>query len=98
VIELERTPLGTIGVDDRVLGAVAEHAAREAPGIHTVGKPDVVLDGDRSVSVSMAVVVEPGAVMPEAGRAVQERVAGALATAIEVRDVRVDVTIEGVGG
>jgi uncharacterized alkaline shock family protein YloU len=98
VIELERTSLGTIGVDERVLGTLAEQAAHEAPGVHEVRKPEVVLD-DGSLSVSLAVVVEPGAVMPEVGRAVQERVAGALTTAIEpAGDVRVDVTVEGVEG
>jgi uncharacterized alkaline shock family protein YloU len=98
VIELERTALGTIGVDERVLGGLAEHTARGAPGVHAVRKPEVLVEDDRSVSVSLAVVVEPGAVMPEVGRAVQERVAGALTTAIEPRGVRVDVTVEGVGG
>jgi uncharacterized alkaline shock family protein YloU len=97
VIELERTSLGTIVVDERVLSALVEQAAREAPGVHAVKKPEVALDGDRSVSVSLAVVVEPGAVMPEVGRTVQERVAGTLTTAIEPRGVRVDVTVEGVG-
>lgn len=86
---------GHAQITSEVLERYAGDAAREVPGVHAlVGRHSVRIQSDGEVTVEVHVGVDWGASIPEVGRAVQERVAGYLATMADARPARVDVVVD----
>jgi uncharacterized alkaline shock family protein YloU len=96
MIEVARTPLGTIMLEPKALEQLVRHAAEEVDGIRPSKAPDVSLGGGGAATVAVVLTAPRGAVLPELGGLVQERVAGALLDALDVTSARVDVTIDGI--
>jgi len=97
VIDVERTSLGRIAVDEAALTRLVRQAIERVEGIQAVRARRgirLVVEEDRAIVVSVGVVARAGAVLPEIGRRVQERVVDVVRTALEPSAVRVDVTIE----
>jgi len=85
---------GSISVTPSALAAIVRRAAEAAGGarIRRRRGPDVKVDG-RSAQVELALVAPYGVVVPDLARAVQGRVADALATMCGLSAV-VDVAVE----
>jgi uncharacterized alkaline shock family protein YloU len=99
MIELERTSLGIVSVDERALVRLVRDAALAVDGVRTVrprrGVRLEVLDG-RGPAVAIVVSARRGAVLPQVGRGVQRRVADALRASLGDPPTKVDVTVDGV--
>ena len=94
--ELVRTEAGTISITHAALTQLVVRAAQSVEGAR-VRRPRRGLQvelGHGSARVALELIARRGMVLPELARAVQERVAEALATACEVRVDAVDVSIE----
>jgi uncharacterized alkaline shock family protein YloU len=91
--ELARTPLGGIAVEPKALERLARDAAESAGGVRIV-RATVALDDGSAAAVT--VTAPRGAVLPELGALVQQRIAEALDQALGTPPARVDVTIEAI--
>ena len=101
MIDVDRTALGRIAVEKAALTRLVREAAERVEGVHAVRArrgTHIEVSEHRAVAVSLAVVARAGAVLPELGGRVQERVAEVVRTALEPSSLRVDVTIEEVTG
>jgi len=91
-----RRPEGAITVTAAALQRLVVAAAESVEGAR-VRRPrrglSLAIAGTRT-EVSLELVARDGVVLPELGRAVQERVADALVTACDLDVARVDVAIE----
>jgi uncharacterized alkaline shock family protein YloU len=100
MIDVTRTPLGRIAVARKALARLVRDAAEGVDGARVV-RPrrtlQVTVAEDGSASVELALSAPHGAVLPELGRRVQERVAEVLCAALDVTIAHVDVTIEEIG-
>ena len=94
-----RGPEGAITVTPAALQRLVVAAAESVDGAR-VRRPrrglSLTIAGTRT-EVSLELVARDGVVLPDLGRAVQERVAGALAATCDLDVARVDVAIEEVG-
>ncbi len=92
-------PTGNVTVADSVLTQIVVRAAESVDAVR-VRRPrrnvDVTLEGGR-VRASLALAVSHGTVLPETARAVQSRVAEALAQMCDAQVESVDVMVEEVG-
>jgi uncharacterized alkaline shock family protein YloU len=87
-----------IKVTDSALTQIVVRAAEGVGGV-TVKRPKRHLDVDVAAGearVSLDLTVRYGTVIPDAARSVQDRVAEALGTMLDVRVRSVDIDIEGV--
>jgi uncharacterized alkaline shock family protein YloU len=96
VTDIVQTELGRVAVAPRALQRAVVRAAEAVDGAR-VRRPRrglrvEVAEGRARVSLELA--VRQGLVLPETAKAVQERVAEALATMLEVRVDAVDIAIE----
>jgi uncharacterized alkaline shock family protein YloU len=92
------TDLGRVAVAQRELSRLVVRAAEGVDGAR-VRRPRRGLHleiADGRAHVSLELTVRRGCVLYEVARAVQGRVAEALATMLEVRVEGVDVTVEGI--
>jgi uncharacterized alkaline shock family protein YloU len=88
-----------IKVTDAVLTQIVVRAAEGVGGVK-VKRPKRHLDVELTAGearVSLDLTVDHGTVIPDAARAVQDRVADALGTMLDVRVRNVDINVEGVG-
>ena len=93
-----RTLAEGVKLTDQVLTQIVVRAAEDVSGVK-VKRPRRHLDvdvGGGEARVTLDLTVEHGTVLPDAGRAVQDKVADALGTMCGVRVRSVDVNIEGV--
>jgi uncharacterized alkaline shock family protein YloU len=91
-------PEGSITVTAAALSRLVVDAAQSVDGVR-VRRPKRAVEvghGNGSASVSMELAVEHGLPVPERARAVQERVAAAVAATSGLEVDRVDVAIEDV--
>ncbi len=94
--ELVRTGEGSIAISRTALSRLVVRAAEQVDGVR-VRRPRRGLRIDVAgghARVSLELTARRGVVLPELGRAVQEQVAEALATMLEVKVDAVDVSIE----
>lgn len=100
MIDVARTPLGRIAVERKALARLVQNAADGVDGARVV-RPrrtlQVTVADDGTAGVEFALSAPHGAVLPELGRRVQERVAEALRAALDMAISHVDVTIEEIG-
>jgi uncharacterized alkaline shock family protein YloU len=85
-----------IRVTESALTQIVVRSAEQVDGVR-VRRPRRHLDvelGEGTARVALELAVAYGHVLPEVGRAVQERVADALGTMCEVNVTAVDVSIE----
>ncbi len=97
MIDVARTPLGRITVERKVLAGLVYDAAEGVDGARIVRARrmlQITVAEDGAASVGLALSAPHGAVLPELGRRVQERVADVLRAALDVAIAHVDVTIE----
>jgi uncharacterized alkaline shock family protein YloU len=96
VTELTRTDQGAISIAPGALARLVVHAAEQVDGARVLrprrGLHVHVENGSAHVALELA--VRRGVVLPEASHAVQERVADALRTMLEVEVDAVDVSVE----
>jgi uncharacterized alkaline shock family protein YloU len=96
VTELVRTSQGAISISSGALARLVVHAAEQVDGTRVLrprrGLHVHVEHGSAHVALELA--VGRGVVLPEASRAVQERVVEALRTMLEVEVDGVDVSVE----
>ena len=94
--ELVRTDQGVISVSPGTLARLVVQAAEQVDGARVLrprrGLHVQVEHGAARVALELS--VRRGVVLPEATRAVQERVAEALRTMLEVEVTAVDVSVE----
>jgi uncharacterized alkaline shock family protein YloU len=96
VTELLRTDDGAVSISAAALSRLAVQAAEQVEGARVRRRRRSVrvqVDADRA-RVSLELTVRHGAVMPELARSVQERVAEALRTMLEVEVDGVAVSVE----
>jgi uncharacterized alkaline shock family protein YloU len=91
--ELARTPLGRITVDPKALEQLVHDAAASVDGARVV-RANIELAEDSIVALTITAL--RGAVLPELGALVQQRIAEALDQALGTPPARVDVAIEAV--
>jgi uncharacterized alkaline shock family protein YloU len=94
-----KTLSGGVKVTDAVLTQIVVRAAETVGGVK-VKRPKRHLEVDLAAGearVSLDLTIRHGTVIPEAARAVQDRVADALGTMLDVRVRSVDVNVAGVG-
>jgi uncharacterized alkaline shock family protein YloU len=91
--ELDRTPLGGIAVDPKAVERLVRDAAEGVDGASMVR---VTVDLAEESTAALTITALRGAVLPELGAVVQQRVAEALDQALGAPPGRVDVTIEAV--
>jgi uncharacterized alkaline shock family protein YloU len=88
---------GTISVTPAALQRLVVAAAESVDGAR-VRRPrrglELTIAGGRSTEVSLAISAREGVVLPDLARAVQERVAAALAGSCGLDIARVDVAVE----
>jgi uncharacterized alkaline shock family protein YloU len=99
MIEIARTPLGTISLEPNALEQLIRVAAEEVDGARVSGRRralDVSLRDDGAAIVSVVLTAPRGAVLPELGKHVQASVSEALVETFEVPPSCVDVTVEGI--
>jgi uncharacterized alkaline shock family protein YloU len=89
-------PAGTVVVSSSALTQIAVRAAESVADVR-VRRPrrqlEITIEGGRA-RVALALAVRHGVVLPEAARAVQERVGEALARMCDVGVDAVDITVE----
>ena len=94
--ELLRTDDGAVSISAAALSRLAVQAAEQVDGARVRRRRRSVrvqVDADRA-RVALELAVRHGAVMPELARSVQERVAEALRTMLEVEVDGVEVSVE----
>jgi uncharacterized alkaline shock family protein YloU len=93
-------PGGSITVPPAVLAQLVVTAAQSVQGarVRRPRRSVEVLHGDGHASVSLRLAVRYGDSVPGLARAVQERVADAIAGSCGLQVGRVDVTVEDVNG
>jgi uncharacterized alkaline shock family protein YloU len=87
---------GTISLAPGVLPSIVQRAAETVEGVRVRRRRrglEVRVEGD-TVRVELALAAAYGAVLPDIGRAVQERVAEALGRMCGLEVAAVDVTVE----
>lgn len=86
-----------VSISDATLARIVVQAAESVEGAR-VRRPkrglEVAVDGGSRARVELELAVPYGAVIPELGRAVQERVADALRTMCELEPSAVDVAVQ----
>ena len=93
--ELARTPLGRIAVEPKALERLVRDAAASVEGVKVVRPP---FRSRKAAPPTVTVTAPRGAVLPELGALVQQRIADALRQALDATPSRVDVTIEAIEG
>lgn len=99
MIDVARTSLGRISVDQKAFARLVHDAAEGADGTRVVRSRrtlQITIAEDGTPNVELAISASHGTVLPELGRRVQERVAEVLRATLGVADVRVDVTVESI--
>ena len=99
MIEVSRTTLGTVTLEPKALEQLVRHAAEGVDGARVVRSGrglDVAVREDGAATVAVVLTAARGAVLPELGRHVQERISEALVEMLDAPPARVDVTVEGV--
>ena len=91
---------GHSSISAEVLGSYAADAAREVEGVHGLVEGPLprhkgvrVTESDGAVAVELHVALDWGTSVPDAGHAVQGRVAEFLARMADVRPASVDVVV-----
>jgi len=85
---------GTVTVTDAALAQLVHAAAEQVDGVRVRRRHTAIaIEGD-GARVGLELAVAFGSVLPEAARAVQERVSSALGTMCGVTVNAVDVTVE----
>jgi uncharacterized alkaline shock family protein YloU len=86
---------GSITLAPGLLATIVQRAAETVSGVRVRRRRGVDVRVERDgVRVELALAAPYGAVLPDVGRDVQERVAGALAQMSGLRVAAVDVTVE----
>jgi uncharacterized alkaline shock family protein YloU len=93
--ELARTQLGRIAVEPKALERLVRDAAASVEGAKVVQAAVLLEEGS---AATVMVTAPRGAVLPELGALVQQRIADALRQALDATPSRVDVTIEAIEG
>ncbi len=93
--ELARTQLGRIAVEPKALDRLVRDAAASVEGAKVVQAAVSLEEGS---AATVTVTAPRGAVLPELGALVQQRIADALRQALDATPSRVDVTIEAIEG
>jgi uncharacterized alkaline shock family protein YloU len=96
--ELAHTDLGRIAVSPAALQRVVVRTAEQIDGVRVRRQrrnPRVEVGRD-SAHVTVGLAVRRGIVVPEAARAVQQRVADEVGSMLEVRVMGVDVSVEAI--
>jgi uncharacterized alkaline shock family protein YloU len=88
---VHRTATGSVTVPDSVLEKIVACAAESVDGVRVRRKRSVDVDAK---TVRLELSAQRGRVLPEAGAAVQEAVAGALAQMCGLDPARVDLAFE----
>jgi uncharacterized alkaline shock family protein YloU len=97
VIEVTRTALGTVSLEQNALEQLVRHAAEEVDGARLARTGLDVTVGDGGTATVAVVLTAPrGAVLPELGQRVQARISEVLVTTFDAAPARVDVTVEGI--
>jgi uncharacterized alkaline shock family protein YloU len=91
--ELERTPLGGIAVEPKAVERLVRDAAASVEGVKVVKATMSLEDGG---GAAVTVTASRGAVLPELGAVVQQRIADALRQSLDATTVGIDVTIEAI--
>ena len=91
---------GHSSISAEVLGSYAADAAREVDGVHGLVESPLarhkgvrVTESDGAVAVELHVALDWGTSVPDAGAAVQRRVAEFLARMADVRPTLIDVVV-----
>jgi hypothetical protein len=95
VKELARTPLGRIAVEPKALERLVRDTAASVEGAKVV---QAAVSLEEASAAAVTVTASRGAVLPELGALVQQRIASALEQALDATPLRVDVTIEAIEG
>jgi uncharacterized alkaline shock family protein YloU len=85
---------GTVTVTDAALAQLVHAAAEQVDGVRVRRRHTAIAIESGGARVGLELAVAFGRVLPEAARAVQERVASALGTMCGVDVQAVDVTVE----
>jgi uncharacterized alkaline shock family protein YloU len=97
MIEIARTPLGSISLEPKALDQVVRDAAETVDGAYVARSGiDISIADAGAAAVAVSVTAPRGAVLPELGKLVQERIAAALIGLLEAPPTRIDVTIEAI--
>jgi uncharacterized alkaline shock family protein YloU len=91
--ELARTPLGGIAVDPKALERLVREAAASVDGARVVR---AAIELEEESAVTLTVTALRGAVLPELGALVQQRVREALDQTLGAPPGRLDVTIQAI--
>ena len=91
---------GHSSISAEVLGSYAADAAREVDGVHGLVESPLarhkgvrVTESDGAVAVELHVALDWGTSVPDAGAAVQRRVAEFLARMADVRPTSIDIVV-----
>jgi uncharacterized alkaline shock family protein YloU len=85
---------GTVTVTDAALAQLVHAAAEQVEGVRVRRRHTAIAIEEAGARVELELAVAFGRVLPEAARAVQERVSSALGTMCGVNVNAVDVTVE----
>jgi uncharacterized alkaline shock family protein YloU len=85
---------GTVTVTDAALEQIVHAAAEQVDGVRVRRRNTTIAIEGGGARVELVLAVSFGRVLPEAARAVQERVSSALGTMCGVTVNAVDVTVE----
>ena len=97
MIEVTRTPLGTVSLEPKALEQLVRHAAEDADGAQVVRAGlDVSVGEGGAATVAVVLTAPRGAVLRELGERVQARIAEALVDTLDAPPARVDVTVESI--
>lgn len=100
MIDLERTDLGRIAVDEDVLTDIVREAAASVDGVHSVRgrSTQLALEAERAVTVTIGLSCVGGVVLPDVARRVQTEIGAVVSRTLDPTTLRVDVTVEEVAG
>ena len=93
--EVARTPFGRVAVEPKALERLVRDTAASVEGVKVVQATVSLEEGS---AAAVAVTAPRGAVLPELGALVQQRIAEALQQSLDATPLRVDVTIEAIEG
>jgi uncharacterized alkaline shock family protein YloU len=101
MIELERTELGAVSVDEGALVQLVRDAALGVDGVRGVAQRRGVrlqMPDGGGPTVSVVVSARMSAILPDLARGVQQRVADTVRATLGVVPSQVDVTVDAVEG
>jgi uncharacterized alkaline shock family protein YloU len=85
---------GTVTVTDAALAQIVHSAAEQVDGVRVRRRQTAIVMEEEGARIELVLAVAFGRILPDAARAVQERVSSALGTMCGVTVSAVDVIVE----